>query len=151
MPGTVLGAGDIAVNQNSLFSWSFQASRADNRNILEIYIYIYIYIYSFSIIRNLSKQGRWEGNVGTKYLCVYGRKVKMLVSQSCPTLCNFMACSPPGSSVHGILSARILDWVAIPFSRGTFPTQGSNPSLTHCGQILYPLSHQGSPIYGRRQ
>ena len=40
------------------------------------------------------------------------------VTQSCPTLCNSMDCSPPGSSVHGILQARTLEWVAIPFSRG---------------------------------
>ena len=40
-----------------------------------------------------------------------------LVTQSCPTLCNPMVCSPPGSSVHWILQARILEWVAIPFSK----------------------------------
>ena len=39
--------------------------------------------------------------------------------QSCPTLCDPMDCSPPGSSVHGILQARILGWVAFPFSRGS--------------------------------
>ena len=38
--------------------------------------------------------------------------------RSCPTLCDPMNCSPPGSSAHGILQARILKWVAIPFSRG---------------------------------
>ena len=41
------------------------------------------------------------------------------VAQSCPTLCYPMACSPPGSSVHGIFQARILEWVAISFSRGS--------------------------------
>ena len=41
----------------------------------------------------------------------------LLVSQSCLTLCNPMDCSPPGSSVHRILQARILEWVVIPFSR----------------------------------
>ena len=41
--------------------------------------------------------------------------------QLCPTLCNPMDCSPPGSSVHGILQARILEWVAMPSSRGSFP------------------------------
>ena len=41
------------------------------------------------------------------------------VTQSCPTLCNLMDCSPPGSSVHGISQARILKWVAISFSRGS--------------------------------
>ena len=43
----------------------------------------------------------------------------MLVAQSCPTLCDPMDCSPPGSSVHGILQARILEWVAMPSSRGS--------------------------------
>ena len=41
------------------------------------------------------------------------------VAQSCPTLCDPVDCSPPGSSVHGILQARILGWVAISFSRGS--------------------------------
>ena len=41
------------------------------------------------------------------------------VTQSCLTLCNPMGCSPPGSSVHGILQARILEWVTIFFSRGS--------------------------------
>ena len=46
-------------------------------------------------------------------------KVKVLVTWSCPTLCDPMDCSLPGSSVHGILQARILEWVAMPFSRGS--------------------------------
>ena len=75
-------------------------------------------------------------------LCVC---VCMLVTQSCLTLCDPMDCSPPGSSDHGILQARTLDWVAIPFSRGSFWTQGLNPGLPHCKWILYRLSHQGSP------
>ena len=44
--------------------------------------------------------------------------------QSSPTLCDPVDCSPPGSSVHGILQARILEWVAMPSSRGIFLTQG---------------------------
>ena len=46
-------------------------------------------------------------------------KVKVLVAQLCPPLCNLMDCSLPGSSVHGFLQARRLEWVAIPFSRGS--------------------------------
>ena len=46
-----------------------------------------------------------------------------LVAQSCPTLCDPVYCSPPGSSVHGILQARILEWVAISFSRGSSQTR----------------------------
>ena len=49
---------------------------------------------------------------------------KVKVDQSCLTLYDPMDCSPPGSSVHGILQARILEWVAIPFSRGS-----SNPGI----------------------
>ena len=45
--------------------------------------------------------------------------VLCLVAQSCPTLCDPMDCSPPGSSVRGILQARILEWVATPSSRGS--------------------------------
>ena len=44
-------------------------------------------------------------------------EVKVKVAQSCPTLCNPMECSLPGSSVHGILQARILEWVEVPFTR----------------------------------
>ena len=65
------------------------------------------------------------------------------VAQSCPTLCDPKDCSPPSSSVHGILQARILEWVAISFSRGIFPTRGSNPGIPHCRLTLYRLSHQG--------
>ena len=45
--------------------------------------------------------------------------VCVLVIKSCVTLCNPVDSSPPGSSVHGILQARILEWIAIPFSRGS--------------------------------
>ena len=54
-------------------------------------------------------------------------------------LCNPKDCSPPGSSVHGSLQTRILEWVAMSSSKGwIFPTQGSNPHLLHCRQILLP-------------
>ena len=46
-------------------------------------------------------------------------EVKMLVTQSCLTLCDPIDCNPPGSSVHGIRQARILEWVALSFSRGS--------------------------------
>ena len=46
-------------------------------------------------------------------------KVKVLVAQLCATLCDSLDCSPPGSSVHGIFQTRILEWVAIPFSKGS--------------------------------
>ena len=49
----------------------------------------------------------------------YSLKVKVSVTQSCLTLCDPKDCSPLGSSVHGILQTRILEWFAIPFSRGS--------------------------------
>ena len=58
--------------------------------------------------------------------------VKVLVAQLCPTLCDPMDCSPPGSSVHGILQTRILEWVAFPLLQRIFLTQASNPGLLHC-------------------
>ena len=149
----------------------------------------------------------------TPSVCMYTQSL-----QSCLNLCDPMDCNPPGSSVHGILQARILEWVAMPFSQGSsqpsdqtlifciagrffsaeppgkpphtvcesesrsvmsdslrphglyspwnspgqnagvvafhfsrgssqgiFPTQGSNPGLSHCRRILCQLNHQGSP------
>ena len=54
-------------------------------------------------------------------VCIFMKvEVKVLVAQLCLTLCDPMDCSPPGSSVHGILQARILEWIAILFSPGSF-------------------------------
>ena len=71
-------------------------------------------------------------------VCVY-----VSVTQSCPTLCDPVDCSSPGSSVHGILQARILQWVAIPFRdlsdpgiEPRFPTLQANSLLSET---------QGSP------
>ena len=81
----------------------------------------------------------WAGKFNQS---TYTYPVKVSVTQSCPTLCNPMDCSPPGSSGRGILQARILEWVVIPFSRGIFPTQGSNLGLPCCRHVLYHLSHR---------
>ena len=72
----------------------------------------------------------------------------VLVAQLSWTLCDPKNCSPPGSSVHGILQARILEWVANLFLQGIFLTQGLNSHLLPCRQILYCLSQQRS--YGWR-
>ena len=70
------------------------------------------------------------------------------VLQSCPILCDPMDCSPPGSSVHGIHQARILEWLAMPSSRGSFPPTDrtpvpSIPCILY--QVLYHWRHLGSP------
>ena len=82
---------------------------------LGLHIYIHTYIYA--------------------YMCV-----RVLVTQSCLTLCNPVDYSPPGSSVCGILQARILEGVAILFSRGS-----SQPrDQTHISWMAGGMSHQGS-------
>ena len=69
-----------------------------------------------------------------------------LVAQWCPALGHLVDCSSLGSSIHGILQASIVEWDAMPSSRGSSPMQGWNQGVPHCRQLLYHLSHQGSPI-----
>ena len=66
-----------------------------------------------------------------------------LAAVSCLTLCDPIDCCPPGSSVHWISQARILELVFL--LQGIFPTQGSNLHLLHWWVDSLPLSHQGSP------
>ena len=68
-----------------------------------------------------------------------------LVTQSCPTLCNPMDSSPPDSSVHGDSPGKNTGVSCHALLQGIFPSQGSNLGLPHRRQILYCLSHQGSP------
>ena len=76
------------------------------------------------------------------------------VAQSCLTLCDPMDSSLPDSFVHGIFQARVLEWVAISFSRGSSQPRDRTLALQadtlpseppHWRQILYQLSHKGSP------
>ena len=72
-----------------------------------------------------------------------------LVSQWCPTLCDFMDCSPPGSSVHRDSPGKNTGVGCHALLQEIFPTQGSNWGLPHCSLILYHLSHQGRPCENR--
>ena len=63
---------------------------------------------------------------------VDGIKSEAVVAQSCLTLHYPMDCSLPDSSIHGILQARILAWVAIPFSRGSSQPRDQTQGLPHC-------------------
>ena len=78
--------------------------------------------------------------------------VKVLAAQSCLTHCNPMDYSPPGSSVHGIFQARILEWVAIFFSRVSSWLRDRTQFFHIAGRFFYRL-HQGSPyiynIFGK--
>ena len=67
----------------------------------------------------------------------------------CPTLCDPINCSPPGSSVHGILQARTLEWVATSFSKKNYRKKESEVAQS-CPTLCNPQSvaHQGSPVHG---
>ena len=68
-------------------------------------------------------------------------KSKSEVAQSYPTLCNPMDCSLPGSSIHGILQAKVLEWVAISFSRGSSrPRDQTQVSHTAGRRILIKIA-----------
>ena len=70
---------------------------------------------NYRILTHICGTGRL-GLTRIPLMCV---RACVLVAQPCPTLCDPTDCSPSGSSVHGILQARTLEWVAIPFSRGS--------------------------------
>ena len=75
---------------------------------------------------------------------------EVLVVQSCPTLCNPIDCSLPGSSVHGIIQARILEWVSMLFSRGSSQSRDWAQASCTAGAFFTlwvtrkQISHQGS-------
>ena len=71
------------------------------------------------------------------YACVHAKSL-----QSCPTLCDLTDCSPSGSSVHGILQTRILEWVARPFSRG-FSQPRDQTGILYLPHL--PLAPPGKP------
>ena len=84
--------------------------------------------YHLSFSQNVCTQGRKS---------LFNNESESEVAQLCPTLCDPMDCGLPGSSVHGILQARILKWVGYHFLlQGIFPTQGLNPGLPHWRQTL---------------
>ena len=78
------------------------------------------------------------------HLCLFVHAC--LVTQSCLGLWNPMDCSLSGSSVHGGTPGKNTGVGCHTLLQGISPTQGSKPGLPHCRQILYQLSHQGSPF-----
>ena len=71
------------------------------------------------------------------------------VSQSCLALCNSMDCSPPGSSAHGILQARILEWVVIPFSRGSSQPRDQTQVSQIAGRFFSIWATRDAPLSTR--
>ena len=93
------------------------------------------------------KESEIQRSLATINTKVRPKRKKSGVAQSCPTLCGPMDCSLPGSSVHGIFQARILEWVAIFFPRGSSRPRDWTLVSRIAGftiRPLYRLSHQGS-------
>ena len=79
---------------------------------------------------------------------VQHQKWKVLVTQSCLTICDPTDCNMPGSSVHRLLQARILEWIAVRFSRG-FSWPRHQTRVSCIAGRLYLRSHKGSPEHQR--
>ena len=110
-------------------------------------------LYCENVLRKSNSKSEWGweeslGENGYIYMCGWVPLLStvtllisycvVLVAPLCPTLCNSMDYSPPSSTVYGILHARLGCHLLL---QGIFPTQGSNPGLLRCRQILYCLSH----------
>ena len=79
---------------------------------------MYIYVsQKFNTFISYTRVDRGRNERVSLCFCCASGKQKVLVTQSCPTLCHSVDCGLPGSSVYGVLHARILEWVVIPFSR----------------------------------
>ena len=91
------------------------------------------------LILNVEK--RWNALVMHMHICMV-----MLVSQSCPTRCDPMDGSPRGSSVHGTLQARTLEWVATPFSRGSHWSRDWTQVSCTAGRFLTVWATREAPL-----
>ena len=109
-------------------------------------IYCYLFIYYFPVIFAVKGKLNYLDQLSLAFF--FFPKEYCACAQSCPTLCNCMDCSPPGSTVHGIFQARILECVAIFSSWGlSRPRDGIHVSCVSCiGRwILYAEPH-GKPF-----
>ena len=97
-----------------------------------------VWVHAFIVWVSVYLSVKWESLTSP---CLYSA----VLSQSHLTLCDPMDCSPSGSSVHGDSPGKNTRVGCHALLQGIFPTQGLNPGLLHCRQILYRMSHQGKP------
>ena len=137
---------------NKTFSWPSRISQCSRRDRAVDNIFCYCYLLSHFIVSDSVRPHRrqptrlprpWDSpgkNIGVGcHFLLQCMKVKSEreVAQSCPTLLDPTDCSPPGSSTRGIFQARVLEWVAISFSRGSsLPRDRTHISCTG-RRILY--------------
>ena len=119
-----------------LFSWETDTHRRQCVSYLRGGIHIVLFTAAFLAPR----VGFWYA------VCTQCENLEVLAAQSCQTLCEPMNCSPPASSVHGIFQARILEWVAISFCRGSsWPRDQTCMSCISCMGGSLPLAPPGKP------
>ena len=103
-------------------------------------------------VHPLNKYLHTETVLLTTGIVLHRRVLELLLCVCAWSLSRVQLFATPCTMAHqaplsmGIPQARILEWIAMPSSRGFFPAQGSNPGLLHCRRILHHLSHQGSFI-----
>ena len=119
--------GSIKTNKQTKKQKQKQKTTLELSKVEGIYLEKFLFLQGLPNISYLKSAWRWPSYTYKKV------KVKSL---SRVWLCNPMDCSLPGFSIHGIFQARVLEWVAISFSRGIFPTQGLNSGLPHCRQTF---------------
>ena len=107
-------------------------------SFIDYYVYI---VYQINFEYLMTAQALWK-HLPLAHLKLYA--VLYLVTQSCLTLCNPMDWSLPDCSVQGDSPGKNTRVCCHALFQGIFPTQGVNPGLPHCRQILYHLSHQRS-------
>ena len=114
----------------------------DNMNKYLLYIYLYVTIFTYIWHQRNKQQKKMINKLDFKMLL---QRRYLMVAQSCPSLSDPIDYSLPGSSVHGDSSGKSTGVCCHSLLQKIFPTQGLNPGLLHCRQILYPLNHQVSP------
>ena len=117
------------------FGWLFRVPKGNNNNSGTKYHHTFLAVtLKACFLISLSVIFRYP----SEPVCV------CLLTQSCPTLCNTMDYTSPGFSVYEIFQARMLEWVAIAFSRGSFQPRDQTWVSCIAGRFFYPMSHQGS-------
>ena len=136
-----------------LMSSVFIHQHMDHSSSLPLFLYklplretLHSHLLCIYIIVQLQHACRMSEFLTPSYLHLPPRasQVKVKVAQLCPTFCYSMDCSPPGSSDRGILQARILEWIAIPFS-GDLPNSGGKPRSPPLQADSSPSEPPGKP------
>ena len=107
--------------------------------VLFFFFHVIVYLSLINLLEFFIYQ-LYQNLFSVTFFSVYQLSFEVNCSENCSVMSN----SSPSPTVHGILQARILEWVAFPFSRASSQPRELSPGLPHCRQTLYQLSHKGS-------